>query len=197
MERPLITAVTHSRDEARITLLGVPDHPGVAGRIFTALADANINVDMIIQNEPVSEGAEADMSFTVPRADLRTARTALEAVASDVGIQRVADDPEMGKVSVVGAGMKSHPGVAAKVFSTLGDEGINIEMISTSPIKISCVVRHDMVDRAVRALHGAFDLGADQVEEEHPFGSAGVTTPTGSTVDVGDDERTRSGRARI
>jgi aspartate kinase len=174
MERPLITAVTHSRDEARITLLGVPDHPGVAGRIFTALADANVNVDMIIQNEPVSEGAEADMSFTVPRADLGTARAALEAVAADVGIQRVADDPEMGKVSVVGAGMKSHPGVAAKVFSTLGDEGINIEMISTSPIKISCVVRHDAVDRAVRALHGAFELGADQVEAEHPFGAQGA-----------------------
>jgi aspartate kinase len=174
MERPLITAVTHSRDEARITLLGVPDHPGVAGRIFTALADANVNVDMIIQNEPVSEGAEADMSFTVPRADLGTARAALRAVADAVGIQDVADDPEMGKVSVVGAGMKSHPGVAAKVFSTLGDEGINIEMISTSPIKISCVVRHEAVDRAVRALHTAFELGAEQVEAEHPFGPQGA-----------------------
>jgi aspartate kinase len=174
MERPLITAVTHSREEARITLLGVPDHPGVAGRIFTALAEANVNVDMIIQNEPVSEGAEADMSFTVPRADLGTARAALEAVAGAVGIARIADDPEMGKVSVVGAGMKSHPGVAAKVFSTLGDEGINIEMISTSPIKISCVVRHEAVDRAVRALHGAFELGADQIEAEHPFGPQGV-----------------------
>ena len=161
MERPLITAVTHSTDEARITLLGVPDHPGIAGRIFTALADANVNVDMIIQNEPVSEGAQADMSFTVPRADLRAARAALEPVVGEVGIGSVADDPEMGKVSVVGAGMKSHPGVAAKVFSTLGDEGINIEMISTSPIKISCVVRGERVDQAVRALHEAFELGAD------------------------------------
>src|SRR5881398_3162982 len=140
MERPLITAVTHSRDEARITLLGVPDHPGVAGRIFTALADANVNVDMIIQNEPVTEGAEADMSFTVPRTDLRVAREVLDAVVSEVGISAVAEDAAMGKVSVVGAGMRSHPGVAARVFSTLGDEGINIEMISTSPIKISCVV---------------------------------------------------------
>src|SRR5215468_8981091 len=103
MERPLITAVTHSRDEARLTLLGVPDHPGVAGRIFTALADANVNVDMIIQNEPVSEGAQADMSFTVPRSDLRIARTALDPVVSEVGIKSVAEDPEMGKVSVVGA----------------------------------------------------------------------------------------------
>jgi aspartate kinase len=171
MERPLITAVTHSRDEARVTLLGVPDHPGVAGRIFSALADANVNVDMIIQNEPVSEGASADMSFTVPRADLRVAREALDRLIDEQGIRAVAEDAEMGKVSVVGAGMKSHPGVAAKVFTTLGDEMINIEMISTSPIKISCVVAADAVDRAVRALHSAFELGADQVEAEHPFGA--------------------------
>jgi aspartate kinase len=169
MERPLITAVTHSTDEARVTLLGVPDHPGVAGRIFTALAEANVNVDMIIQNEPESEGASADMSFTVPRADLPTARKALDPVVSEVGIFRVAEDPTMGKVSVVGAGMKSHPGVAAKVFATLGNEDINIEMISTSPIKISCVVQADRVPQAVRALHETFELGADDVRPEHPF----------------------------
>jgi aspartate kinase len=169
MERPLITAVTHSTDEARVTLLGVPDSPGVAGRIFTALADANVNVDMIIQNEPVSEGSEADMSFTVPRADLHTARTLLEGVVDEVGIRSIAADDAMGKVSVVGAGMKSHPGVAAKVFATLGREAINIEMISTSPIKISCVVRGDQVAQAVRALHEAFELGADDVRAEHPF----------------------------
>ncbi len=169
MERPLITAVTHSTEEARITLLGVPDHPGIAGRIFTALAEANVNVDMIIQNEPVSEGAAADMSFTVPRADTRTARDALEAIVADVGIARVAEDPTMGKVSIVGAGMKSHPGVAAKVFTTLGREGINIEMIATSPIKISCVVQGDQVTTAVKALHEAFELGTDDVRVEHPF----------------------------
>src|SRR4051812_38565587 len=171
MERPLITAVTHSRDEARLTLLGVPDHPGVSGRIFTALAEANVNVDMIIQDEPDDEGAEAHMSFTVPRTDLREARAALDPVVADVGIRSISEDPEMGKVSVVGAGMKSHPGVAAKVFTTLGDQAINIEMISTSPIKISCVVTADSVDRAVRALHEAFELGADQIEAEHPFGA--------------------------
>src|SRR5262245_252442 len=174
MERPLITAVTHSTDEARITLLGVPDHPGIAGRIFTALADANVNVDMIIQNEPETEGAQADMSFTVPRSDVRTARAALEPVVNAVGIGSVAEDPTMGKVSVVGAGMKSHPGVAAKVFSTLGDNDINIEMISTSPIKISCVVSGQDVATAVRALHEAFELGEEQVEAEHPFGSTGA-----------------------
>jgi aspartate kinase len=171
MERPLITAVTHSRDEARVTLLGVPDHPGVAGRIFTALADANVNVDMIIQDEPEGAGAAAHMSFTVPRSDLRVARATLDSVAGEIGIRAVAEDSEMGKVSVVGAGMKSHPGVAAKVFATLGDEGINIEMISTSPIKISCVVAGGEVDRAVRALHTAFELGVEQVEAEHPFGA--------------------------
>jgi len=126
---------------------------------------------MIIQDEPDDEGAEAHMSFTVPRTDLRAARAAIEPVAAEVGIKDVRDDPEMGKVSVVGAGMKSHPGVAAKVFSTLGDQGINIQMISTSPIKISCVVSADTVDTAVRALHEAFDLGADQIEIEHPFGA--------------------------
>ena len=167
MERPLITAVTHSTDEARITLLGVPDHPGIAGKIFTALADANVNVDMIIQNEPESEGAAADMSFTVPRTDVRLARETLDPVVAEVGIARVAEDPAMGKVSVVGAGMKSHPGVAAKVFSTLGREGINIEMISTSPIKISCVVQADAghdrgqgAARGVRAGRGRRPRGA-------------------------------------
>ncbi len=169
MEHPLITAVTHSTDEARVTLLGVPDVPGVAGRIFTALAESNVNVDMIIQNEPVSEGAEADMSFTVPRADLREAHAALAPVIAEYGI-RSQDDPEMGKVSIVGAGMRSHPGVAAKVFATLGERNINIEMISTSPIKISCVVRADQLPEAVRALHGAFGLGAEDVKAEHPFG---------------------------
>jgi aspartate kinase len=172
MERPLITAVTHSRDEARITLVDVPDHPGVAGRIFTALADTNVNVDMIIQDEPEEDGTQAHMSFTVPRADLRVARAALDPVLGEFGIGAISEDPEMGKVSVVGAGMKSHPGVAARVFATLGDQGINIQMISTSPIKISCVVKATDLDRAVRALHEAFELGADQVEAEHPFGAA-------------------------
>ena len=173
MERPLITAVTHSTEEARVTLLGVPDEPGVAGRIFTALAEANCNVDMIIQNEPVSDGHHADMSFTVPRADLPAARAALDPLVSGLGIKALSADPEMGKVSIVGAGMKSHPGVAAQVFSTLGAERINIEMISTSPIKISCVIRGEQVPQAVRALHAAFELGDEDVQGERPFGAVG------------------------
>src|SRR5438477_7918840 len=133
VEQPLITAVVHSREEARITLLGVPDRPGVAGRIFGALAKADVNVDMIVQNEPVTEGAEADISFTVPREDLRSTRATLDPMQNDM-FGRLASDDEMGKVSLIGAGMKSHPGVAAKVFHVLGEEDINIEMISTSPI---------------------------------------------------------------
>jgi len=166
MERPLVTAVTHSTDEARVTLTGLPDTPGVAGRVMTALADAGVNVDMIIQNEPLAPEHGADMSFTVPRDDEILAREALEPLAAELGIGAIATDLRMGKVSLVGAGMKSHPGVAAKAFSVLGEAGVNIEMISTSPIKISCVVREDDVATAVRQLHTAFDLGADAVRHE-------------------------------
>src|SRR3954451_16151484 len=168
MERPLVTAVTHSTAEARITLLGLPDRPGIAAAVLGALAEGNVNVDMIIQNEPVSEGHKADMSFTVPRDDLPSARDALEPLIGDLGIGAIATDTDMGKVSLVGAGMKSHPGVAAQTFAVLGDAGINIEMISTSPIKISCVIREEDVPTAVRELHAAFELGDDAVRPEDP-----------------------------
>src|SRR4051812_1414138 len=170
MERPLVTAVTHSTAEARITLTGLPDVPGIAGRVLTALAEANINVDMIIQNEPQSDGHLADMSFPVPREDVAEAREALEPLQAELGFGQVQADDRMGKVSVVGAGMKSHPGVAAKTFTVLGDAGVNIEMISTSPIKISCVVREEHVADAVRELHTAFELGADAVLPEDVAG---------------------------
>ena len=166
MERPLVTAVTHSTDEARITLLGVPDRPGAAAAIFNALADAGCNIDTIIQNEPLEEGRSAEVSFTIMKEDLSDAQVALSPVASDLGIERIDTDQQIGKVSIVGAGMRSHPGVAAKVFQTLAHEGINIEMISTSPIKISCVIRSDAVPQAVQALHSAFDLGAGGIEPE-------------------------------
>jgi aspartate kinase len=167
MERPLVTAVTHSTDEARITLLGVPDRPGTAARIFSALAEAGCIVDTIIQNEPLGDGRDAEVSFTIPQEDLADAELALQQVANEMEIRQVDTDRQIGKVSIVGAGMRSHPGVAAKVFETLGGEGINIEMISTSPIKISCVIRSDAVPQAVRALHSAFDLGAGGIEEDH------------------------------
>ncbi len=153
--RPAITAVTHSTDEARVTLEHVPNAPGMAGRIATVLADANVNIDMIIQNEPVVSGAGADMSFTVPREDLRTALGALQALADELGID-VHTDESVGKISVIGEGMKTQAGVAAQIFSTLGAHEINIQMITTSPIKISCVIPIDRVPDAVRSLHAAF-----------------------------------------
>jgi aspartate kinase len=166
MEHPLITAVTHSTDEARITLVGVPDRPGAAAAIFIALAKANCNVDTIIQNKPLTDGRDAEVSFTIGIQDLRAAEAALAPVQTEMGLSRVETDREIGKVSIVGAGMRSHPGVAAKVFQTLATEGINIEMISTSPIKISCVIRQDSVPQAVRSLHSAFELGANAIEVE-------------------------------
>jgi aspartate kinase len=169
MEQPLITAVTHSTSEARLTLVGVPDEPGAAARIFEALAAVNINVDMIVQNEPVSAGGRAEISFTVPREDLRAACSALQQLAGQSFLELDADE-DIGKVSIVGAGMRSHPGVAAKVFGVLAGRGVNIEMISTSPIKISCVIGRDRVEEAVRALHDAFELaGPDAVSVEEPF----------------------------
>jgi aspartate kinase len=170
MEHPLITAVTHSSDEARITLLGVPDRPGVAAAIFGALAEANCNVDTIIQNEPLAEGRDAEVSFTISHDDLRAAEQALEPVRAELEIPTIDTDPEIGKVSIIGAGMRSHPGVAAKVFHTLAERNINIEMISTSPIKISCVIRSADVADAVRALHEAFELAPSAVQQERPIG---------------------------
>ena len=169
MEQPLITAVTHSTSEARVTLTGVPDAPGAAARIFEAMAGANVNVDMIVQNEPVSAGGQAEISFTVPREDLRAARAALEPLTGEAFADLTTHD-DMGKVSIVGAGMRSHPGVAAKVFGVLAGEGVNIDMISTSPIKISCVIDRDSVETAVKALHSAFELsGEGTVSVEESF----------------------------
>jgi len=170
MEQPLITAVTHSTSEARVTLTGVPDTPGAAARIFDALAGANVNVDMIVQNEPASAGGAAEISYTDPKEDLRTAGGALEPLTGEA-FDELKTYEEMGKVSIVGAGMRSHPGVAAKVFTVLAEEGVNIDMISTSPIKISCVIERDRVERAVSALHSAFELsGEGTVGVEQPFG---------------------------
>jgi aspartate kinase len=169
MEQPFVTAVTHSVDEARVTLIGIRDEPGVAGEIFNALADAGINVDVIIQNEPVSDDELADLSFTIDRAELTTATDALAALG-DVS-EGIRTDDRIGKVSIIGAGMRSHPGVAAKVFEVLGGEEINIEMISTSPIKISCVISSERVPDAVRVLHQAFGLGAEAVRPEDPEGA--------------------------
>jgi aspartate kinase len=168
-ERPLITAVTHSTSESRVTLIGVPNQPGMAASLFEALAEANVNVDMIDQNVPTDAGGVAEISFTVPREDLRAARAALEPLAGAAYSELTAQE-EMGKVSIVGAGMRTHPGVAAKVFRVLADEELNIDMISTSPIKISCVIPRDRVESVVRALHTAFGLsGEGTIVAEEPF----------------------------
>ncbi|HEY6145730.1 MAG TPA: ACT domain-containing protein, partial [Solirubrobacterales bacterium] len=177
VEQPFVTAVTHSNAEARVTLTGVRDEPGVAGRIFGALADANVNVDVIIQNEPVGGDQLADLSFTVDRSDLATAKDTIAALG-DVSLE-VLTDEQIGKVSIVGAGMRSHPGVAAKVFQVLGEEKINIEMISTSPIKISCVIPADRVSDAVNVLHKAFELGEDAIQPEDPTGPGHRPTVAG------------------
>ena len=156
MEKAIISAVTHDFDEAKVTVIGVPDRPGVAARLFGALADANVNVDMIIQN--VSEQARTDISFTVSRDDLEKVRQVAGEIGDAVGAAGVHSDDEIAKISLIGAGMRTHPGIAAGMFQTLADNDINIEMISTSPIKISCVVRQKDGEKAVRNLHDYFGL---------------------------------------
>ena len=155
MEQAIISGVAHDTSEAKLTVRGVPDRPGVAARLFEPLAEAGVNIDMIVQN--TSHDGTTDISLTVPKASLDEARAIANRIAVEVDAAGVEVDPDIAKVSLVGAGMKSHPGVAAKVFRTMADAGINIEMISTSTIRISCVVRASEVERAVQLLHAEFD----------------------------------------
>ena len=159
MEGVLISGVALDVEEAKVTLDRVPDRPGVAAMVFRALADAGINVDMIVQN--VSHDGATDLSFTAPRADIARLGTLLDRVTKEIGAPRYSIDDDIAKISLVGAGMKSHPGVAADMFDCLAAEKINIEMISTSPIRISCVIRREDGERALRTVHDTFDLGAD------------------------------------
>ena len=165
MEQAMISGVVHDTSEAKITVEAVPDRPGIAAAIFRAVADEGIGVDTIVQN--VSRDGRSDVSFTVPKDDLGHARTVMEQVAPEVGAQRYTADDGIAKVSLVGAGMKSHPGVQADMFSALADADINIEMISTSSIRITCVIRAADVDGAVRALHERFALSDEAVVREH------------------------------
>jgi aspartate kinase len=158
MEQAIISGVTHDTSEAKVTIAHVPDRPGVAAYVFRALADEAVNVDMIVQN--VSTAGHTDISFTVPREDLSRALKVMETVGDTVEATGFTHDDGIGRVSLVGAGMKTNPGVAAQMFETLSDAGVNIEMISTSSIRISCVVQESDVETAVRALHDAFELGA-------------------------------------
>jgi aspartate kinase len=165
VEQALITGVAHDRSEAKITIVGVPDEPGEAARIFETIADAEINLDMIVQNvstvttDTGGVARPTDISFTLPQADGPTAMTALARIQEKVGFRNLLYDDHVGKVSLIGAGMRSHPGVAARFFAALGDAGVNIEMISSSEIRVSVVCRDTDLDAAVRAVHEAFELG--------------------------------------
>jgi len=159
LEKAIVSGVTHDTSEAKATVLGVPDRPGVAARVFRALADAGVNIDMIVQN--VSADGATDISFTLPKTDLPAAEPILEQLRGEIGARGIAYDPDVAKVSLIGAGMKSHPGVAADMFEALAEANINIEIISTSSIRVSCVVRAADVEKAVGAVHEKFRLFAE------------------------------------
>ena len=161
MEAPIVSGVAHDRSEAKITVVGVPDQAGKAAEIFTAVAQASINIDMIVQNVSAVETGLTDISFTLPKADGQRALESLRAIQERSGYTSLQYDDGVGKLSLVGAGMRSHPGVSATFFQALADAGVNIEMISTSEIRISVVTREDCLDEAVRAVHTAFGLDAE------------------------------------
>ena len=164
MEQALIAGVAHDRSEAKLTVVGVPDKVGKAARIFEAVAAGQTNIDMIVQNVSVAATGRTDISFTLPRTDGQSAVAALAGIKDEVGYEQLMYDDTIGKVSLIGAGMRSHPGVSARFFAALAAAGVNIEMISTSEIRISVVVAQEQVDAAVAAAHGAFDLDATEVE---------------------------------
>jgi aspartate kinase len=172
MEQAIISGIAHDTSEAKVTVKAVPDQPGVAARVFRPLADGSVNIDMIVQNS--SEDGTTDIFFTVPKDDLSRAQPILEKVAAEVGAQGIETDSNIAKISLVGAGMKTHPGVAADMFDALADAGINIEIISTSSIRISCVIAAPEVERAVKAIHDKFELSSEAVlREQHPETATG------------------------
>jgi len=161
MEQPIIAGVAHDLSDAKVTVIAVPDKPGTAAAIFQAVADAGINMDMIVQNVSSHGTAKTDVTFTVPRADVGRAESSLRAVQSEIGFEDIEADENIAKISLVGAGMRSHPGVSATFFKAIADAGVNVEMISTSEIRISVVTRADDAQTTVQAVHAAFGLDAD------------------------------------
>jgi aspartate kinase len=159
VEQAIIRGVAHDNSEAKVTVVGCPDKPGVAAAVFRAVADADVNLDMIVQVGSLAGSGHTDISFTLPKTDGRTALGALEKVRAQIGFARTLYDDHVGKLSLIGAGMKSHPGVSARFFGALADAGVNVEIISTSEIRISVVVRDTDLPGAVRAVHDAFELG--------------------------------------
>ena len=164
MEQAIISGVAHDKPEPKVTIVGVPDRTGIAARIFQAIADNDINVDMIVQNVSAAATGLTDISFTVPKAEGQKATGVLQRIQGEVGFASIIYDDTIGKLSLVGAGMRSHPGVTATFFASMADAGVNIEMISTSEIRISVIVREADVERAAKAAHSAFGLDADQIE---------------------------------
>ncbi len=164
MEQAIIAGVAHDRSEAKITVVGVPDKVGEAARIFEALAATEVNIDMVVQNVSAASTGLTDISFTLPRADGQSAITGLARIQDEVGYAQLLYDDQIGKVSLIGAGMRSHPGITAKFFAALASAGVNIQMISTSEIRISVIVSESQIDEAVRATHTAFDLDSTEVE---------------------------------
>jgi aspartate kinase len=171
MEQPIIAGIAHDRSDAKITIVGVPDRPGVAAAIFQTIADAQINIDMIVQNVSAATTGLTDISFTLPKSDGQVAVSTLTKIQKEVGFQNLIFDDGIGKISLVGAGMRSHPGVSATLFQALAEANINIEMISTSEIRISVVVRESDVEKAVKAIHTAF--GLDNSQEAVVYGGSG------------------------
>jgi aspartate kinase len=164
MEQAIISGVAHDKSEAKITIVGVPDRTGVAARIFQAIADADINIDMIVQNVSAASTGLTDISFTLPKSEGSDGTAVLQRIQGEVGFASILYDDTIGKLSLVGAGMRSNPGVTATFFAAMSEAGVNIEMISTSEIRISIIVREADLDRATKAAHTAFQLDADQVE---------------------------------
>jgi aspartate kinase len=164
MEQAIIAGIAHDRSEAKVTVVGLPDVPGYAAKVFRAVADADVNIDMVVQNVSAQATGLTDISFTLPRDDGQTAMAALARLQSEVGYDRLLYDDEIGKISLIGAGMRSHPGITAKFFAALANAGVNIEMISTSEIRISVIVDEADVSAAVQATHTAFDLDNAEVE---------------------------------
>ena len=164
MEQAIISGIAHDKSEAKITIVGVPDRAGVAARIFQAIADADVNIDMIVQNVSAAATGLTDISFTLPRTEGSRATSIVQKLQGEIGFQSIQYDDQIGKLSLIGAGMRSHPGVTANFFAAMASAGVNIEMISTSEIRISIVCRQADIERAVQAAHTAFDLDADQIE---------------------------------
>lgn len=171
MEQPIIAGIAHDKSEAKITVVGVPDRPGVAAAIFQTIADAAVNIDMIVQNVSAAATGLTDISFTLPKSEGPIATAALQKVQKEIGFVNILFDDTIGKISLVGAGMRSHPGVSATLFAALAEANVNIEMITTSEIRISVIVREKDLETAVKAIHSAF--GLDDENEAVVYGGTG------------------------